>query len=73
MMISIFSSNSADAGIDIEYSNYEETSINGNEAFLLYRENDRVGSIVFGNSNYMICINAVCEKSDLIKVAENIK
>ncbi|MBR6682278.1 MAG: DUF4367 domain-containing protein [Clostridia bacterium] len=73
IMIGVYSSSVAEAAIDIEYSKYEETYINGNEAFILYRESDRVGSLVFGNSKYMVCINSICDRSDLIKVAENIK
>ncbi len=73
IMVGIYSSNGRGSGFDIEYSKYEEMQINGNEAYVSYDETEQIGSLVCGNNKYTIYISGDGNKSDLIKIAENIK
>ena len=73
IMIGIYSSDASVVDADIEYMEYEAITINGQEAHLLYNEEERYGVIVFGNPVYTVSLTADLERSELIKVAENIK
>ena len=73
MIVGIYSSNTTEATIDIEHAEYEEMSINVHEAYISYKEIEQTGVLVMGNSKYTVSITMVSEKSELIKVAENIK
>lgn len=70
--IGIYDSKYSDIGVDSENTEYEVISVNGREAHLMYDENDRCGVLLFGNSEYYVSIMALTDKSELIKVAENI-
>ena len=73
VFIGIYSSESTQLAADIEYSEYDKITINGNEAYIMYDEVERMGAAVIGNSEYTVSITSVSEKSDLIKILENIK
>ncbi len=73
MIIGIYVSNTADIAADVEFLKYEIISINGNETYLFYDEAERCGALISGNNKFTIWINAISDKSDIIKVAENIK
>lgn len=73
MLIGIYSSESTEVANDIEVMNYEQLTINGNEAYILYNESERMGSVIIGNRGYTIVISSISEKEDILKVAENIK
>ena len=70
--IGIYDSKYSDIGVDSENTEYEVISVNGREAHLMYDENDRCGVLLFGNSEYYVSIMALTDKSELIKIAENI-
>lgn len=73
LIISICATETTEIAVDAEDNEYEKMSINGNDAYVLYSDTDRAGTLVTGNSVYTIMISSILEKSDLIKVAENIK
>ena len=73
IFIGIYSSDSANVAMDIEDIDYDEMTINNNKAYIVYDEVDGAGAIVVGNSQYTISITSVTDKSELIKIAENIK
>lgn len=73
VFIGIYSSESTQLAADIEYSEYEKITINGNDAYIMYDEAERMGMAVIGNSEYTVFITSFSERSDLIKIAENIK
>ena len=73
VFIGIYSSESTQLSVDIENNEYEKITINGNDAYIMYAEAERTGMAVIGNSEYTVSITSVSEKSDLIKIAENIK
>ena len=73
LMVGIYSSDTTEFATNNELTEYEQISINGNEAYLLYYETEMTGSIIYGNTKYSIIITAVCSKENLLKVAENIK
>ena len=73
LIVGLYSSETADVGVDIEDVTFEEITINDDQAFLSYNESFGVGTLVVGNSKYMIVISGELEKSELIKIAENIK
>ena len=70
--IGIYASKYSGIGVDSENTEYEVISVNGREAHLMYDENDRCGVLLFGNSEYYVSITALTDKSELIKIAENI-
>lgn len=73
IMIGIYSLESVQASVDIELSEYEKISVNGNDAYLLYNKEERCGSLTFRNNRYTMFISCILDKTELIKVAENIK
>ncbi len=73
LMVGLYDSDSTSHSFDSENSEYEIISVNGQEAYLLYNSVERDGSVIMGNSSYHICITAICDKDELIKIAENIK
>ncbi len=72
IIVGIYDSKYSDVGVDSENTEYEVISVNGQEAHLLYDENDRGGTLLFGNNEYYVSIMALTDKSELIKIAENI-
>ena len=73
LIISICATETTEVFVDAEASGYEKISINGNDAYILYSDADRAGTLVAGNSVYTIMISSISERSDIIKVAESIK
>lgn len=73
MIIGIYSSDTTDITADIEQMEYEIITINEIDAYVSYNEEEQSGIIAMGNDKYTIWISACLEKSEIIKVAENIK
>ena len=48
-------------------------TVNGNDAYILYYDSEKNGTIMFGNSVYTVLVSGVIEKNELIKIAESIK
>lgn len=71
-VIAIYDSRTTGIGADTEYVEYEPIKINGNDGHILYNEEERYGVLIFGNSQYTVMLSAMCEKSELIEVAESI-
>ena len=73
MLIGLYSSEATEIATDIELMEYEQIIINGNNAYILYDDIERMGSLIAGNNKYTILITSISEKEEIIKVAENIK
>ena len=73
IVVAIYSSDTTSVSVDIEDVAYEEMTINNNKAFFTQDESDGLGVLVVGNSSYTILITSYLEKSEIIKIAENIK
>ncbi len=59
---------------DSEQHEYEEIILNGNiKAHLFYNDEERSGTIIYGNNVYTVDVTGLIDKDELIKVAENIK
>lgn len=71
--ITINKSSDTEINVDNELTDYEKAEINGYEAYILYDESDQTGTVVFGDKNVTITVSAILEKSELLKIAENIK
>ncbi|MBR6808262.1 MAG: DUF4367 domain-containing protein [Clostridia bacterium] len=73
LLISIENTNNIGIGLDVESSELEKFTVNGHEAYLSYNHTDQVGTLVFGNKVYTVSVTGIIAKSELIKIAENIK
>lgn len=71
-LIAIYDSKGVGIAADTEYTEYEPIKINGNDGHIFYNEEDHYGVLVFGNSQYTVWLSAICDKSELIEVAESI-
>ncbi len=72
LSIGIYTADSTDEVIDIEKTEFEKTTINGYETYVLYSEAERSGTVTMGDRNFVVLIDAISDYSDLIKIAENI-
>lgn len=57
----------------IEKAECNKITVNGNDAYILYYDSEKNGTIMFGNSVYTVLVSGVIEKNELIKIAESIK
>lgn len=57
----------------IEKAECDKITVNGNDAYILYYDSEKTGTIMFGNSVYTVLVSGVIEKNELIKIAESIK
>ena len=73
IIIGLYASGSADLTADVEKTEYEEIYIGGNEAYVFYSEAEQTGVLIFGNVKNTVWIQAMCDRSEIIKIAENIK
>lgn len=73
LKICIYSSEAFQASADIELSDYEKISVNGNDAYFFYNYEEGCGSITFKYNKYIVSISCILDKTELVKVAENIK
>lgn len=73
IVIGIYTSESSDVLADIELTEFETMTINGHHAYCLYNDIDRDCLLTFGNKQYTVVITAICDKAEVIKIAENIK
>ncbi len=70
--ISISQSDFSAILVDIEKHDYEAGTINGNDAYFFYNEEEKSGSVVVGNADYAIMITFTGNMEEAIKIAENI-
>ena len=73
IIISISPASSTGYAGDIELSQYDSIMINDISGYIFYNAEEKLGSVFFEKSDYAIMISCILEKSELIKVAENIK
>ena len=73
LSIGIYPADSTDEVMDIEKTEFEKTTINGYETYVLYSEAERSGTVAMGDRSFVILIDAISDYYDLIRVAENIK
>ena len=73
LIVGLYDSESTEHSLDAKNTEYEIISVNGQEAYVIYNSDEHDGSVVMGNSSYNICITGICDKEELIKIAENIK
>ena len=59
--------------VDTEYNDYYKIMIGDNQAYLLYNDQDQIGTLVWMNGGNVITVDGIVSKEELIKVAENIK
>lgn len=72
IIIDILASSDIELMTDNNNHNVENHNINGYNGFISYSEDMRQGSVYFGNSCFTVAISGMAEKSELIKIAENI-
>ena len=73
VFITIYSPGTIIHSGDIELSKYEKITINGNEGYVFYNDVERSGAMFLKKDEYIISLSCMMAKSEMIKVAENIK
>lgn len=72
LFIDIQNSQEGEVIQDTEQHEYEEIQIHGMVGYMLYNEAERQGSITYGNAVYAVLISGYVDKTELLKIAENI-
>lgn len=71
--INVFINNNGTLAFDNESLEYENIEISGQEAWLMYDDEEANGGIVFVGKSITIDIAGYLSKEELVKIAENIK
>lgn len=72
-VVQIFDNDRTSVFVDNEQMSYEKTKIGSHEAWLMYNDADRYGSLLIVDTKFSILIVGDLSKEDIIKIARNIK
>ena len=71
--VSIDKSEFTENNADIEKTDYEKINIGNHKGYILYKEEEQDGVIIFGNKHITVTLTGIVSKEELVKIAESIK